>query len=272
MRDEKKIVLVMLEPSEVPGTPETVSASESAAAAASLHTASRSRRSDLRAGRPGIEDARRAGMLRAAAPAPSADLVRFQFIVITCRLLRFPAVVPLFPAARGSVPGVRISGPLVATLRSGPRQENRVLLSLRSGAVVARHAFAFDPARPSRLLSAPVLPEVRIEVPAFSSACPPGSPPFSSDPESVRLRRPKFPVYHPGPASCSARLLFNLFMVCISKFMFRFRSGLFSLVRFGFVSFSSQVRFVSVSFLSRFPFGLSSLSLCLPVRMCVLFI
>lgn len=246
MRDEKKIVLVMLEPSEEPGTAETVSASDSAEAAASLHTASRSRRSDLRIGRPGIETKNAPNASGAATPASPADLVRFQFVVIAC-LLRFPAVVPLFPAARGSVPGVRISGPLVATLRSGPRQENRVLLSLRSGAV--QHGVLSYSVRFVRLAfrpSAPVFSGFGLSFRLSAPSAPPGSPPVSSDSESVRLRRPKIPVHHPGPASCSVRLLFVSFMVRISKFVFCFRSGLLLLVRLVLGSFSCPVQFISV--------------------------
>ena len=235
----------MLEPSEEPGTPETVSVSNSAAAAASLHTASRSRRSDLRIGRPGIEAKNTPNASGAATPASPADLVRFQFVVIAC-LLRFPAVVPLFPAARGSVPGVRISGPLVATLRSGPRQENRVLLSLRSGAV--QHGVLSYSVRFVRLAfrpSAPVL-RVRIELPAFGSVRParlsasqfrfgirsappsevPGSPPGSG----LLFRSSAVRFVH-GPY-LEVRVLF--------------RSGLLLLVCLVLGSFSCPVQFISV--------------------------
>lgn len=243
MRDEKKIVLVTLEPSEEPGTPETISASASAAAAASLHTASRSRRSATRIGQPETEDARRADTRRAAAPAPSTVLVRFQFVVIDCRLLRFPAVVPLFPAVRGSVPGVRLSGLLVAALRSGPRQENRVLLSLRSGAVVARHAFAFDPARPSRLPPAHPVSRFGLETSGFRFR-----PPHPALRRSVQVRKPFGSAVRSSRFTTRARPPVPL--VCCSTCSWSaFRSSCFGFVQACFRSF------VSVSSRSLLRFG-----------------
>jgi len=263
MRDEKKCVLVKLELEEEPGTPEAASVSGSMSEA-SLHTASRSRRSARQIERSGAEAEKREDAPRAAAPAPSAVSVRFQFIAIDCRLLRFPAVVPLFPAVRYSITRSRFSGPLVAVLRSGSRQENHVLLSLRSGAACAAGCL-FSPAavrfafRPHRPACPARVRGFRLSLSARSARLITG---IGSSSEAVRRRRLKFPVHHPVPASCSARLLFVLFMVCISKFVFRFVQACFFRSS---ISCSSQ--FVLSFVLSLFCFVFA----CLYVRFIYLF-
>ena len=163
----------------------------------------------------------------------------------------------------------RFSGPLFAVLRSGSRQENRVLLSLRSGAASAacrsvrsgavRSAFRPAPAslrlpgsRFSGLAFRPApasfrLPGSRFSGLAFRPSCRLPPVPFKSGPKAVRLR-PKIPVYHPVPASCSARLLFVSFMVRISKFrLIPFCSVQLSSSH-SFACSSCSVPFVFVSF------------------------
>lgn len=239
-------------PREEPGTPETASDSDSPAEA-SLHTASRSRRSALRTGRPGTRDAAREGAYRAAAPPPSDVSVRFQFVFIAC-LLRFPAVVPLFPAVPVFGSRFRRSGPLAAALRSGARQENRVLLSLRSGAVCAacflcsaglvRSAF-----RPARCM-------FRVRLEASGSDCPVRRSAVQFSFGTRSTSSPEVPGSPPGSG-----LLFRSFAV-------RFAHGLHLEVRVS-VSFRlsrSSLLFGSVSLSCSFSARLFSVSVRFPVR------
>ena len=127
-------------------------------------------------------------------------------------LLRFPAVVPFASPVRGSVPGPASPGRLSGVPSIGFKSVKIMFgLSLRSGAACAA------PSVPSGFRSfrrpAPFRP-VRAQV-QFARQVP---------------RRPGSPVYHPVPASCSARLLFVLLMVRISvRFVF---GSVFRPVRF----------------------------------------
>ena len=223
MRDVKKIVLVKLEPSEPDpaaetGLPDSASSGSAAAGAVSRHTASCFQRSARRVRRSGMRDQKTVAPPGASAPAPSAVPVRFQFVVIVFVSRGFPLV----PVASVSVPvfGSRagFSGPL-----SGPS------IGFKSVKIVQSRTFVQAPlSRLSFVQSGPPFRPPRLHLasarfrPDFRSRRPPrprlahARPGSASD--SVSAPPPEVPVYHPVPASCSARLLFVSFMVRISKF------------------------------------------------------
>ena len=185
-------------PDSSPGSPSRRSAS----ADASLHTASCFQRSDRTTGRRSGEEKTHIAAARASAPAPFAVSVRFQFVVIVC-LLRFPAVVPVASSAWGSVPGPASPNRLRGSSIEFKSVKIMFSLSVRSGAAERRSRV------PSGFFPSP--PALARLAPSSSSVRTTGFPP------SV------FPAYHPVPVSCSVRLLFVWFMVCIS-FRFVFRS------------------------------------------------
>ena len=233
----------MLEPAEPVPAGETLSASirsESASAApVSRHTASCFQRSARRVRRIDMRDTKTAAA-GASALARSTVSVRFQFVVIVC-LLRSPAVVPV---ASVSAPGfgsrAGLSGPLFRPFDRVQVSENHAFPELAfRGAAFAAFVRSVRPVfRPPRRRLASARSGL-----ASSFRRPPrrrlASAWSGSASDSVSTPPSEFPVYHPVPASCSARLLFVLFMVRISKFCFCFaRSVLLSLSR----SFRSLVR------------------------------
>ena len=122
-------------------------------------------------------------------------------------LLRFPAVVPIASPARCSVPGPASPGHLVRPpFERVQVSENRDCLSVGSGAV--RRPVRAASVRPAPLRSREAQVQLVRQAPTPSVS----------------------PVYHPVRASCSARLLFVLFMVRISSsFCIRFSSFSFGL-------------------------------------------
>jgi len=135
----------------------------------------------------------------------------------------FPRLFRSLLRPRGSVPGSALRAVSSTTLRpSSSPLKSYSCLSLRSGA--AQAASRILPAVPVSALPRPALRRARAKIGW------PVSPPPSGD-----------PVYHPAPASCSARLLFVSFMVCISNSFCLF-------VQFVFSSFRSLLADRSVSF------------------------
>ena len=130
-------------------------------------------------------------------------------------LLRFPAVVPVARLLRGSCSGAAFSGPS----SNGP--------SFRFKSVEILFNLELSPkCRPRGGVRS-----VRRSSPVRLRPALPGSAPSSGSVRTTGFPPSVFPVYHPGPASCSARLLFVWFMVCIPfRFVFssvrlsRFRS------------------------------------------------
>ena len=148
----------------------------------------------------------------------------------------FPRLFRSLLRPRGSVPGSALRAVSSTTLRpSSSPLKSYSCLSLRSGA--AQAASRILPAVPVSALPRPALRRARAKI----------GWPVSPPPSGV-------PVYHPAPASCSARLLFVSFMVCISNSFCLF-------VPFISARFTLFMPLVSVSFV------LSLDILCSPAHM-----
>ena len=199
-------------------------------AAASLHTASRLQRSARTASSTRARRARTKPPRRASAPAPFAVFVRFQFVVIVFAFLRFPAVVFRSLLRSGVRSRTVFSGP-PSGRPSSEFKSVKIVFGLRfvqAPSVVRTARSRLRPPRPLRFR--------RVQA-RFVRQVPPPS---------------VVPVYHPVPASCSARLPFVSFMVRISV-RFVFVSVRFQLVSLQLVSaWSCSVRSCSFPFVLPF--------------------
>ena len=246
----RKNVLVKLELAESAGITDNVSGS--ASAEASLHTASCFQRSARTMRRSGTKRAH-AVACRAYAPAPFAVSVRFQFVVIVFVSCGFPRRCSVRFFSPGFYSRACFSEPLARHFDQVQVRENHVQPELHVQAPLRR--LRSDPSGVRSVVSA--LPHPAPARLRSSSE--------ADHPPSV------FPVYHPVPASCSARLLFVLFMVRILKFV-----SLLSSVRlpcFGLFVFPCSSLPASVRFRFRLPvLFLSSFSRVMPAHRRLIYI